>query len=256
MNPKKIMLIIITILLIPIILLGGEILFAKKGGVEEFKNPSNDPRNFGESGEELTYLILGDSTSAGQGTSNYENGIAVSTAKYLAKNHKVKLVNFSISGATTQDLKDNQLSKALEYKPDLVLISAGSNDITHLKSVSNIKENIIYIVNKLIEKNCKVKIIVTGSADVGSSPRFLEPLSSIITFRVKQVNKKAFAPVIAEYDLTFAPIAKETAPVFKKDRSLFANDRYHPNDEGYKVWNNVIYKAIDEAMAKQSNYCK
>ena len=118
-----------------------EVFLATKGEREDFRNPPNEPRFFGEGGKKLTYLVIGDSTSAGQG-GDYEKGVAVSSAKYLGNNYKVEMINFSVSGATVEDVKNNQLNKALQYVPDIVLISAGSNDVTHLSSTSKIKNRI------------------------------------------------------------------------------------------------------------------
>lgn len=251
---KRSLIIFVIVLFIFILILAFEIFLAAKGEREDFKNPSNQPRFFGESGEEITYLILGDSTTAGQG-GDYEKGIAVSTAKYLAQNKKVTMMNFSISGATIQNIREEQLNKALEYMPDIVLISAGSNDVTHLSSVQNTQENLDEILNKLIEKNCNVKIILTGSADLGSVPRFLQPLRWIAGVRVNQINNNVFYPTVDKRGLTLAPIARETGPAFRKNRSLFYSDNFHPNDEGYKLWIDVINKALDEAEEKQKVEC-
>jgi lysophospholipase L1-like esterase len=253
---KKYLLTTLALILLPTLILFIEILIAKKGGLIPFTNPSREPRIIGNGEEEITYLILGDSTSAGQG-GDYERGIAVSTAKHISQlqNKKVKLINFSISGATSEDVKNEQLPKALEYQADIVLISIGGNDVTHLSSINSIKKNISEVTDKLVQKNCEVKIIFTATPDMGSVPRLAQPLRSIVGYRAAQQNKKAFYPFIEENKFTLAPIAKETGPIFRKDHSLFADDKYHPNDNGYKIWIKVINSAIDDAITAQSSHC-
>ncbi len=50
-------------------------------------------------GPRLVYAVLGDSTGAGQGAP-YQQGIAMATARHLARTHTVELTNLSASGAT------------------------------------------------------------------------------------------------------------------------------------------------------------
>jgi hypothetical protein len=45
---------------------------------------ASEPGRFGVGGETLRYLVLGDSTAVGQG-GDYEQGIAVEAARYLAR---------------------------------------------------------------------------------------------------------------------------------------------------------------------------
>jgi len=52
------------------------------------------------------------------------------------------------------------------------------------------------------------------------------------------------------YGLTFAPIADRTGPLFRRDRTLFSDDRFHPNDRGYATWTAVINEALDRALGR------
>ncbi len=72
-----------VLLFAPIALLGVEAYLATRGVPEPFQNPSPAPREFGTSGPKFVYVVLGDSTAAGQGAA-YDKGIAVQTARHLA----------------------------------------------------------------------------------------------------------------------------------------------------------------------------
>lgn len=211
-----------------------------------FQPPSRDARNFGVSGPSLNYVLLGDSTAAGQG-GNYEQGIAVSTAKHLARAHQVTMVNLAISGARAGDLSREQLPLAERLKPDLVLISVGANDVTHLTSARSVSAHLLKVVQRLRAANSRVIIVVTGSPDMGSPPRIPRLLRPITAWRTESINHMV-RRLADEQNLTFAPIADETGPLFRKDRSLFANDLFHPNDRGYATWIAVLNRALDEAV--------
>lgn len=201
---------------------------------------------FGSSGPVLRYVVLGDSTAAGVGGA-YESGIAVSTARKLATRNTVVMTNLAVSGARLHDVLEGQVQAAARLRPDVVLLSAGANDVTHLTSVGSMRDDLRAIVQTLTAANAGVRIVTTGSPDMGSPPRIPWLLRGIATVRTRQVNRM-FREESARYQLVFAPIAEVTGPLFRRDRSLFASDRFHPNDRGYATWVPVLNEALARAI--------
>lgn len=206
---------------------------------------------FGSSGPALKYVVLGDSTAAGIG-GTYESGIAVSTARELATRNTVVMTNFAVSGARMRDVRGRQLEAAARLAPDVVLLSAGANDVTHLTRVRSMREDLRAIVQTLTAANPDVKIVITGSPDMGSPPRIPWLLRGIASCRTKQVNRM-FREEAARYQLEFAPIAEATGPLFRRDRSLFASDAFHPNDRGYATWVPVLNEALARALRRSAD---
>lgn len=215
--------------------------------VPPFQNPSREIRSFGSSGSAINYIVLGDSTAAGQGA-QYEQGIAVGTARELAKSRRVNLINLGISGARARDVESEQLPVAEQRKPDVVLISVGANDVTHLTPACSMRASILHVVQRLRVANPDVAIVITGSPDMGSPPRIPRLLRPIAGWRARSVNRM-FRALALEQHLTFAPIADETGPLFRRDPSLFGADRFHPNERGYATWIAVLNRALNEAVS-------
>lgn len=211
------------------------------------------PQTLG-SGPALTYVVLGDSTAVGQGA-DYTEGIAITTARYLGQARQVKLVNLGISGARVQGVSDSQVAEATKLEPDLVLIAAGANDVTHLTSPGSVRASLQQIVSQLTAANCKVKIVLTGAPAMGTIPRFPQPIRYFAGVRTRQINQ-VFHDVAASQQLTMAPIAEQTHDEFATDRSLFAPDLFHPSAEGYATWLPVLTAALDDALANQPDHCK
>lgn len=201
-------------------------------------------RTFGADGPHLTYVVLGDSTATGVGA-DYESGIAVSTARELGRTHAVTMTNLAVSGARTHDVLRDQLPEAERLRPDVVLLSVGANDVTHLTRIRSMQADLGEIARRLRAASPAVRIVITGSPDVGSPPRVPRLLRGIASCRTKQVNRM-FRREAGSLGLVFAEIARETGPLFRRDRSLFAADRFHPNERGYAVWAPVL----DEALAR------
>lgn len=209
--------------------------------------PANEIAKFGSSGPALTYVVLGDSTAAGVG-GNYESGIAVSTAEELGRRYSVSMSNFAVSGARLRDVRKHQLPLATALRPDVVLLSAAANDVTHLTAIRSMRRDLRAVIETLTTANPAVKIVITGSPDMGSPPRIPRLLRGIASFRTAQVNRMCRAEAARHGNVTFAPIAAVTGPMFRHDRSLFADDRFHPNDRGYATWVPVLNEAMSRAM--------
>lgn len=225
-----------------------EAVIARRGDAQPFTEAPRTPQTFGASGPRLTYVVLGDSTGAGQGAP-YDAGIAVATARHLASaGRRVSLVNLSVSGAKLADVVAEQLPLAVRLRPDVVLVSAGANDVTGLTSTGAVREAVESLAARLREVSPGVRIVLTASPDVASSPRLAQPLRWVTRLRTRQVNA-AFREVAAARGLTVAPIAARTGPQFERDRGLFSADRYHPNARGYATWVPPLTEALDRAGA-------
>lgn len=193
-------------------------------------------------GKTLNYVVIGDSTAVGQGA-DYKDGIAYRSAAFLAEKYQVKLTNLGVSGATAGTVLSGQVGAAVKLKADVVLVCVGANDVTHLSPLSNIKENMSAIIDRLQNANPNVRIFLTGAPAMGSVPRFPQPTKFLAGLRTSQVNK-IMDRVAKEKRVTRLKIAEKTGPIFVKNPRLFAADKFHPTDEGYAVWVPVIIEAL------------
>lgn len=231
-----------------------EVFIAKHDPPKDFANPSSDQKRFGKSERHLQYVVMGDSTAAGQGAA-YKYGVAVRSAKHLASSQTaVTMVNLSKSGAKTRDVLEKQLPNAVDIRPDLVLISTGVNDVTSLTSPKKARKDLQKVVDRLIDANCQVKIVITGAPDMGSIPRFAQPLRFLAGLATTKYNRTVLL-VAEEKNITLAPIARETGSRFRQNPDLFAEDDFHPNEEGYAIWANTINSRLDAALNTQPSHC-
>jgi lysophospholipase L1-like esterase len=201
----------------------------------------------GASAANLAYVVLGDSTAAGQGAP-YDQGIAVLTTANLAKSRSITMTNLAVSGAKTEDVLSTQLPAAVRLRPDLVLLAVGANDVTHLTSIRSVRRSLREIIRGLRAANANVAIVLTGSPDMGAPPRVLWALRPIAAWRTRGVNRM-IESLARDEKVVFAPIAAETGPLFRSDRSLFAADLFHPNARGYATWLPALNRGLEQALA-------
>lgn len=204
--------------------------------------PGRPPMTFGESGAPAVYAVLGDSTAAGVGAP-YDQGIAVLTAKHLGDSRRVTMYNFAVSGARIRDVLEQQLTAAEALKPDIVLIAVGANDVTHLTSIPSMRKRFRRIIDRLRGVNPRVQVVITGSPDMGSPPRIPWLLRGTASLRARLVNRM-FRSEAARLNVVLAPIAERTGPLFRRDRTLFDRDRFHPNARGYATWVEVLNEVL------------
>ncbi len=226
------------------------LLFLLFAGCSSGASPRADstPRLFGDGPTTLHYLILGDSTAVAVG-GDYEHGLAVESARHLAMRGRVELINAAVSGARIHDVLTEQLPRVDLERADVVLLDVAPNDVIHLTSSRSFERDYGRVLDAIRAANPTAKIVVTGSADMAAPPRIprlLRPLAAFRTHRLNAIVQR----YAARYELTFAPIAEKTGPLFRKDPSLFSEDRFHPNDRGYALWTAVINEALDRALAQ------
>jgi lysophospholipase L1-like esterase len=199
-------------------------------------------------GEALTYVVMGDSTAVSQGGA-YDKGYAVASAEYLARAEQQRAVtwaNVGVPGARAADVAGLQLQDALPYKPDVVLIGVGANDVTHLTSFSKVVDSLQSTIAALQRVNPQVRVVVTGAPDMGSVPRLPQPLRWYAGKRTAGLNKR-IQQLADNKQVFFAPVAERTGPLFRRQPQLFAADKFHPTTEGYQTWVPVITETLVKA---------
>lgn len=238
---------LILFCLVLLVAISNVILIATSGESVQAPSITRQTRTIGQ-GKSLHYLVLGDSTAIAQG-GDYEQGYVVQTAKKIAQDYTVRYANLAVSGATIGDVYDNQLMSGIEtMKPDLVLVAAGANDVTHLSSLKSIEVHLENIIDVIKQANPDVQIIFTGSASMGDIKRFPPPTNWLAGLRTGQINS-VFETVITRYEnVTFARIAEKTGEAFANNDSYFAADNFHPSNEGYQEWSRVLNTTIESVL--------
>ncbi|WP_418184920.1 GDSL-type esterase/lipase family protein [Aliarcobacter vitoriensis] len=172
--------------------------------------------------------------------------------KVLSKNDKYKIVmigdsitdgaewyellnidniqNRGIGGDTTDGLLARLDSINQSIKKAFIMI--GINDIGMYKSIDEIYDNYVKIINTLEEKG--IKIYIQSTLYVGKN----YPNSKNINLKVDELNKK-LKELAKNKDLTFINLNKILAPNGYLDNK-YTNDNVHLNGVAYLLWADEI----------------
>ncbi len=203
---------------------------------------------FGEpGGDELTFVVLGDSTAAGVGAGAPADAYPQLLARRLAGDgYRVALRVFGVSGARVEDVRREQLERAIAADPDLVFMAIGANDTTHLTPLDDVRRDTALVLGRL-EAETGAEIVVAGAPDM-RAPAFLQPLRWLSGWRGRQVAG-AVEEAGTDAGVAVVELAKETGPLFESDPDRYHSaDDFHPSADGYELWANAIYPVLNEAL--------
>jgi lysophospholipase L1-like esterase len=195
----------------------------------------------GDSKNELVnYIALGDSTGVGTGSftqlDSYPYQVALALSK---KNNYVHVINLSMSGARAADIP-GQLNK-INLKPDIITLSFGANDATHLTTIASYKKSLIDISNKLAEFP-NSKIIVATTPKMDNIPA-LWGLPGLIANRRAIKQNQAFKSVFKDDRVAIIDLYNDARLDPDIGKNYYSFDHFHPSDEGYLVWSKFFIQA-------------
>ena len=204
------------------------------------------------SGTGKRLVWLGDSTAAGVGASDAAGALPTQVADGLARSGAapvngpgsgsgVSVAVLAVSGARVADVLADQVPKVAGLRPDLVLISVGANDTIHLTGRGAFRQTYEKVVRALL---AGVWVVLLGVPDMGSIPRFAQPLRAVAGWRGRNLDAEV-RRVATATGAVYVDIAGPTGPPFRRrpDR-YFAADDFHPNDAGYGLWSDAVLKVL------------
>lgn len=187
---------------------------------------------------ELLYVAIGDSAAQGIGASAPDRGYVGVLADHIRRGtgRSVRVVNLSVSGATVDLAVRDQVPLLARLTPDIVTVAIGANDIALWDPVvfrAGIRE---------------LFAALPAHALVADLPCFHLPHNE----RKVAVANRILRDTAAEAGLAVVPLHATTKRQgLQSIATQFANDMFHPNDRGYRVWADAFLPALDEGIARR-----
>ncbi|CAA9272336.1 MAG: hypothetical protein AVDCRST_MAG76-3404 [uncultured Acidimicrobiales bacterium] len=185
----------------------------------------------------LRTVWLGDSTAAGVGATADVGVVGRQVARRLGRPVDVRVL--ASSGDRVADVVADQLSR-VPPETQIVFVSVGANDATHLTSSESFSSSYRKVLGGLPPDAC---VVLIGVPDLGSPPRLAQPLRAVAGWRGRSLDRRV-RELARESGATYVDIAGATGPAFRRERTLFAPDGYHPNDAGYGLWAGAVTSAL------------
>ncbi|MFI9152093.1 SGNH/GDSL hydrolase family protein [Streptomyces sp. NPDC053367] len=202
-------------------------------------------------GPPLRLLLLGDSTAAGVGAEQHQDALAgqVAVALTALTGRSVSWRVAARSGATVRDMRGVLLGQLTDptrrWQPDLILLSAGTNDAMRLRRPGVFRQDVERLIGDIrLRLGHDVPIALAGLPDLdvheGLPTHVRRPLSSYARLLDRQFRVLAARGEVLFYIPAGGP------PRFAG--GWLAADRFHPSVPGYRGWARNLAAGIATLM--------
>lgn len=151
----------------------------------------------------------------------------------------IEYVNFAKRGLVTKEIRLQQLEKALTFKPDLVSLIAGANDV--LKGRWNhqaYKNEMEFMIDKLSKTDAD--IIIANLPDFTVRLPFSSEKKQVIQEQLLEAND-VIRSLSREYKLHHIDFWNHQ---LVNDNTLWSTDLIHPNSKGYVKVAELIFNSL------------
>ncbi|MDP4015040.1 MAG: SGNH/GDSL hydrolase family protein [Candidatus Nanopelagicales bacterium] len=211
--------------------------------------PYADGRYGHAKGTSLRLALLGDSAAAGLGADNARDTIGAVLASLVSEysGQPVVLSTVAEVGARSRHL-DEQVTRALHYKPHVAVIIIGTNDVTHIirpqVSVRYLDASVRHL------RDNGVQVVVGTCPDLGTITPIDPPLRWVAR-RLSRSLAAAQAICVVEAGGRAVSLADLLGPEFgARPEVLFSRDRFHPSSEGYRATAQVLAPSVLAALSR------
>jgi phosphatidylinositol alpha 1,6-mannosyltransferase len=195
------------------------------------------------------FAALGDSLSAGA-----EGDTSLPWPEHASRvlagdGPEIAFRNFSVAGATSTDVAIWQLQQAVEFRPDLVSVICGANDV--LLSVRPDPEvfTAVFdgIVDSLRQRLPRALIVTATYPRLGSLLPVRERTGARIASGIDAVNA-AVREIASRHGLICLEWSGHAGV---NDPENFADDQFHPSAEGHRRAAAAFVEGLTEALDAQ-----
>jgi lysophospholipase L1-like esterase len=178
-----------------------------------------------------TFAILGDSAASGVGDSD-KNGVTRGWGYYLAKHFQDPLVyiNLSRPGAQSAEVLEDQLPKALVFKPDIAAVIVGGNDaLRNGFDPNKLHQNLRFTISELKKSGAEVLLLqLHDPTQIVPLPRLL---ARVLSRRINAVNRVIHS-VGREFNAQIL-LTRSIQDIY--ERKVWHVDRMHPSKYGHQL---------------------
>ncbi len=203
--------------------------------------------------ELFRYVALGDSTGLGVGNLSDGGYPERLFRRFKASGINAGILNLAQSGATTRDVMQEQVHKAVSMRPSLVTLGVGANDLWRMVPLGTFEMNLKLIANQLEASGAE--IVVSNLVDLTHAPiaglidAFLNIPRALFVRRVVEMNDRlnslARRPRFTVVDL-FSLSARE----LPAHPEYFSPDGFHPSAAGYDRWAELMWPAVQAVASR------
>ena len=197
----------------------------------------------------FTYLALGDSTGIGVGAREGGGYVERLYRRLLSLRPDALLVNLCQSGATSADVRDDQMPRAGRTTPSLITLGIGINDVTWQSREEAFAVNLEEIAVALAA--LRAPVVIMNIPDLALAPAAARFDRSSYERSIEVFNEHVEGTA-ARHHFTLVDLFTATKHL-RGRKSLFSPDGFHPSAEGYEEWAEQVWPAVQALLVSPAN---
>lgn len=192
-------------------------------------------------------LLFGESTVAGVGAPDHQQGLAGQTARELARrtDRPVRWRAHGRRGVTAQAAHDGLLSTLPQAPFHVVVIALGVNDVVELHSPTRWRRDAGRLVAAVRARTDHPPVLLAG-VPIGQFPALPEPLRTVLGWRGQLLDRATRRLAMETRTMTHVPAPLPDAP------EAFSPDGIHPGPAGYALWGRHLGRAAAKIVQRRS----
>jgi acyl-CoA thioesterase I len=180
------------------------------------------------------FLALGDSFTIGTGTTPDRSFPAVLVRLWTEQGQSVVLSNPAVNGYTTDDLINAELPLVTAFRPTLITVLVGANDIVQGSSDDRYRRQLVFIYQRIRADAPDARLVALPQPDWSLSPAgsgFGEVAAIARTI-------ERFNEIAREEGERARALWVDLFPLMRDQgrKKMFAADGLHPSAEAYAEW--------------------
>lgn len=211
--------------------------------------PFADARYGRSKGPSIRLVMIGDSVAAGLGADHAFDTIGARLANIVSEydGRAVVLSTVATVGARSKNL-DEQVTRALHYRPHVAVIIIGANDATHLVPKNRSIAYLRAALRRLRAAN--IQVVVGTTPDMGKIVPIQPPLRWALQAMGNRIAEAQTICVVEE-GCRAVSMGQLLGPEFGlRPRELFAADQFHPSTEGYEAVAQALAPSVLAALSR------
>ena len=187
-------------------------------------------------GKPLDLIAVGDSIIAGVGAGDLSKALVGRTAVQLSGmlNCRIRWRAIGSIGAGSDKILHRLVPRLPDARTDVFILSVGVNDVTALTRVSTWKRNLTDLLKALHRHSPGAVIAVAGIPPLKGFPLLPQPLRALFGMRGVTFD------IAARQIVSRHPLAVYVPLDFKPTPEKFSPDGYHPSEESYTVFGQMM----------------
>lgn len=180
----------------------------------------------------LRLLVFGESTVAGVGAADHEQGLTGRVAHAIARqtDRPVRWRAHGRRGVTARAAREGLLPTLPKAPFHVAVVALGVNDVVQLNSPARWRRDVGRLVADLRARTDHPPVLLAGVPPIDQFPALPEPLRTVLGWRGRLLDQAAQRLAATAQTLIHVPAPRPVDP------AAFCADGVHPGPDGYAAW--------------------